>query len=285
VFEPAKYPQDDAVKFYTFGQDEQIRNSMAITKTGVYLVTSKQMYRFGLDAEGKPQVVWGAEYDNAGYIKPGQYNAGSGTTPTILGEGKYVAITDNADPDMQVVVYRTEPDEDLGPGQNRIVCEMPVFQYAAGGALDNSLLGSRLSLIVENNYGYESDLKNMTVTESEPGFERIDIDPNGRGCTKVWVNDEIVSTSSAKLSTRTGLIYTYARKYDDQNDVWVYYWTALDFQTGAVVWQKMAGTGHEKFDTHWPALYVGPNETLYVGLFGGCRDERHPRQDAAIMTR
>jgi hypothetical protein len=33
-------------------------------------------------------------------------------------------------------------------------------------------------------------------------------------------------------------------------------------------WQEMAGAG-EKFDTIWPTVYVGPNETLYVGLLGG----------------
>jgi hypothetical protein len=45
-------------------------------------------------------------------------------------------------------------------------------------------------------------------------------------------------------------------------------WTALDFRTGEGVWQKMAGTGHEKLDTFYPAVFVGPNETLYVGLIG-----------------
>jgi len=76
----------------------------------------------------------------------GQYNAGSGTTPTILGEGRYVTITDNAEPYMHVVVYRT--DYSLKEGVDRVVCEMPVFQYAKGGALDNSCSdpGSRSSL-------------------------------------------------------------------------------------------------------------------------------------------
>ncbi|MBP1701928.1 MAG: hypothetical protein H6Q38_1035 [Chloroflexi bacterium] len=271
VLDPALYPEDAAIKSYTFdkyGQDEQIRNSMAITTSGVYIVTSKNMYRIGFDFEGELRAVWKEEYKNAGYTKPGQYNAGSGTTPTILGEGKYVAITDNDDPWMHVVVYRTDAPP-LAPNEKRIVCEVPVFQFAEGGALDNSLLGSRLSMIVENNYGYEFNFDTLAVKDSEPGFERIDIDPNGTGCTKVWVNTQIASTSSAKLSTRTGLIYTYARQYDDQNDVWVYYWTALDFRTGEVVWQKMAGTGHTRFDAFWPALIVGPNETLYVGMLGG----------------
>src|SRR5512139_1101871 len=110
VFYPELYPDDSAVQFYQFQDtDEQIRNTMAITKTGVYVVTSKKMYRFGLDAESKPQIVWDAGYENVGYAKPGSYNAGSGTSPTILGEGKYVALTDNADP-MKVVVYQTEVD-------------------------------------------------------------------------------------------------------------------------------------------------------------------------------
>ena len=269
VLDPVKYSEGDdtAVKFHIFDDDEQIRNSLAITKNGVYIVTSKKMYRFGLDPYGNPKPVWDEGYKNTGKTKPGQYNAGSGTTPTILGNGKYVVITDNDEPWMHVVAYRT--DESLDPKEKRIVCEVPVFQYAKGGALDNSLLGSGLSIIAENNYGYTFDFENWTATDSEPGFERIDIDPNGKGCTKVWVNTEIASTTSAKLSTRTGLIYTYARKYDNQNGVWVYYWTALDFRTGETVWQKMAGTGDARFDSHWPALYVGPNETLYVGLLGG----------------
>ena len=275
VLDPAKYSDEPPVKFHKFHQDEQIRNSLAITTNGVYIVTTKKMYRLGLDPDGELQIVWEEGYQNAGYTKPGQYNAGSGATPTILGNGKYVAITDNADPHMQVVVYRT--DERLDPNEKRIVCEVPVFEYAKGGALDNSLLGSGLSLIAENNYGYQFDFKTLAVTDSEPGFERIDINPNGKGCTKVWANKEIASTASAKLSTRTGLIYTYARKYDDQNGVWVYYWTALDFRTGKTVWQKMAGTGHTKFDTIWPAVFVGPNETLYVGLLGGLAAIRDTR--------
>ena len=48
----------------------------------------------------------GSAYDNNGVAKPGQSDAGSGTTPTIMGRN-YVAITDNADP-MQIVVVRRQ---------------------------------------------------------------------------------------------------------------------------------------------------------------------------------
>ena len=67
-------------------------------------------------------------YRNTGIVKPGQADAGSGTTPTIM-KGGYVAITDNADP-MNVVVYRKAVR--LRPGQHRVVCRVPVFDNGRG---------------------------------------------------------------------------------------------------------------------------------------------------------
>ncbi len=58
-----------------------------------------------------------------------------------------------------------------------------------------------------------------------------------------------------------------AREYDEQNDVYVYYWTAIDFRTGEIVWQKMAGTG-DMFDSFYPGMAIGPNGALYYGGYG-----------------
>ena len=44
------------------------------------------MYRFALGRGGRPVVVWRVRYRNSGIHKPGQVDAGSGTTPTILPE-------------------------------------------------------------------------------------------------------------------------------------------------------------------------------------------------------
>jgi hypothetical protein len=98
----------------------------------------------------------------------------------------------------------------------------------------------------------------------------VDIDPNGKGCNgdkPVWENDDVASTVSARLSTRTGLIYTVARAMDS-NNLDVYYWTAIDWRTGEVVWQKMAGTGFG-YDSWYPALLIGPDGTMYSGTYGG----------------
>jgi hypothetical protein len=290
VINPATYtdPATDLnVRCVSFGwnektlKNEQIFNTFPVTKTGVYIVTSEKMYRVWTGSDDQPYVAWSEPYDtvdpdtnNEWYVngvKNGQYERGSGTSPTILGEGKYVAITDNAEP-MKVVVFRT--DESVDPNERK-VCELPVFENQEGGALSNSLIGSRLSLIAENNYGYTDNWQLDGEKPSAPGFERIDINPNGKGCTKVWSNLDVASTNSGKLSTRTGLIYVETRKMDtsltDAEHPYgldVYYLTALDFRTGEVVWEKQVGTGYA-FDHWYTGLFVGPDKTVYLGVNGG----------------
>ncbi len=105
-------------------------------------------------------------------------------------------------------------------------------------------------------------------TPSKPGIERIDIDPDGKGCTKIWVNKEVAGAMTLKPSTRTGLIYTQDRKWDAENKVNAYYFVALDFRTGEVVWEKRMGTG-DKFDSIGMPVIVGPNKALYGPLQGG----------------
>lgn len=264
VLNPKTYPD---VKYVRLDDGERISNTFALTKTGAYVVSSQKMYRIGVDPDDQPYVVWSEPYDTIGEIKPGQYSLGSGTSPTILGNGSYVAITDNDDP-MKVVVFRT--DEQLEPNEKRIVCEVPVFENEAGGALDNSLVGYDLSLIAENNYNYSFNFSTQEMTPNAPGFERVDIEPVGSDCNcrKIWTNTEVASDMAPKMSTKTGLIYTMNRKYDEQNGVYVYYWTAIDFRTGETVWEKMAGTG-TAFDNYYQGLGIGPRGILYAGSYGG----------------
>jgi hypothetical protein len=255
-------------------RDEFTRNGMALTREGAaYVVTTEAMYRVDAGADDRLSIVWQEPYDSIGVVRPGQYELGSGTTPTILGEGKYVAITDNA-PQMQVVVYRT--DAKLDPGEKRVVCEVPVFDFPEGGAGagSNSLVGLRNSIIAQNTADYLFDWNAGTLTTpGKPGMERIDIAPNGRGCTEVWTNQDVHTNTVVRLSTRNGLIYTQDRKYDATKDVYAVYWVALDFRTGEVVWEKLAGTfarsGPARFDNFWAPAAMGPNGALYAANYGG----------------
>jgi hypothetical protein len=239
---------------------EGITNSFSVDDTGgVYVVTDTALYR--LDARrGKVRRSWRREYDDSGIHKPGQSDAGSGTTPTVIGR-RYVAITDNADP-MQVVVYRRAREI----SGKRKVCEEPVFEPGAG-ATDQSLIGIRRSIVTENNYGYSgvSATENGGVTE--PGLQRVDIDRDRRGCHTVWRSEERAPSVVPKLSLGAGLVYTYTKPPDsDDEDPW--YFTAIDFRTGETVFKQLTGVGLGHNNNYAP-VSIGPDGTAYVGALGG----------------
>ena len=214
---------------------ETITNSFAVDETGgIYVVTTRALYRLDLVGE-RPRVTWRQKYPNVGVTKPGQTSPGSGTTPTLMND-KWVAITDNADP-MNVVVYRRGADVD----GRRKVCSVPVFKKGAS-ATDNSLIAAGRALVVTNNYGYSGPVQTILGSITAPGIERVDINPDGSGCHKVWRNRSERSPSAvAKLSLANGLVYAVTRDRKGLVDSW--YLTALDFRTGDVVFEQRYGTG------------------------------------------
>jgi hypothetical protein len=271
-------PETGSVK--TLALEGSITNTFAMDRDAAYVDTTQKMYRIGRGPDGAPQVVWEEGYRNIGSRKSGQLSAGTGTTPTVLGNGRYVAITDNDD-QLHVVVYRT--DAKLAPHEERIVCEVPVFKRGAG-ADENSLIGAGRSLIAFNCYGNELNQIWWTgkTMPSEPGIARVDIDPNGKGCRLVWENDAVsVADEAMKMSTKTGLVYVVSRKYDSGAPGYpapgldVYYFTAIDFRTGEVIWERQLGTGFN-FDGFEVDL-IGPTGTAYIPQYGGLiavRDSR-----------
>jgi hypothetical protein len=242
---------------------EEIENSFTVDRRGVYIVSDKRMYRFGV-RHGRPRIRWKARYKNSGIVKPSQVDAGSGTTPTIM-KGGYVAITDNADP-MNVVVYRTRLH--LKRRQHRKVCEVPVFDKGSS-ATENSLLTNNRSLYVENNYGYQDPFGPNSGALTAPGFARVDVRRHGRGCTKAWeTKNERAPSVVPKLSTKTGLIYTYTRDPSSIPASQPYYWTAIDARTGATAWKVYAGNGLA-FNNNYAGLAIGPTGTAYLATTGG----------------
>src|SRR5690349_6641408 len=239
---------------------EEIQNTFAVDRGAVYIVSSRRMYRFSA-RRGRPHVDWKVRYRNSGTVKPGQADAGSGTTPTIM-SGGYVAITDNADP-MNVVVYRRALRLH---GRRRVVCRRPVFSKGAS-ATENSLITAGRALLVENNYGYQDPFGPRSGALSEPGFARVDVRRGGRGCRLVWTNRSVRAPSAVpKLATRTGLIYTYTRDPSTALDQ-PYFWTAIDARTGRTVWKRYAGSG-PGFNNNYAGIAIGDG-SLYLGVLGG----------------
>ena len=256
-------------------EGEGITNSFAVDETGgVYVVSDRALYRFDAGRGGSIVESWRRRYENIGDQKPGQVDDGSGTTPTVMGED-YVAITDNADP-MQVVVYRRGKRTGGAP---RLVCEQPVFRTGAS-ATDNSLIATRRSLVVENNFGYEGPTSTFQGGVTAPGIERVIVDREGESCRTVWKSDEISPTVVPKVSLANGLVYAYT-KTDDADDPW--YLTAIDFRTGETVFKQLAGFGLG-FNNNYAPITIGPDGTAYVGVLGGLvalRDTRGPIADRA----
>ena len=262
---------------------EAIGNSVAVDETrGVFVVSDRALYRFDADGSGAPRVTWRKPYDAGTRQKPGQSQTGSGTTPTIVRRhGRhYVAITDNADPRMHVLVYRA----DRGSRGKAPMCSVPVFAKGKGDT-DNSLIAIGNAIVVENNYGYTGPQERPPSSASrgtpttEPGVTRIDVDYARGRCHVAWHNDHVrVPTSVSKASAATGLIYVYehpaadevryrpGQQPDGAEDPW--YLTALDLRTGKRAWSALTGVGLG-YNNNYAPITFGPDGTAYVGVLGG----------------
>jgi hypothetical protein len=283
-------------------QGEGISNSFAVDDSGgVYIVSDKALYRFDAARNGAPKTTWRRVYPNSGVHKPGQSDAGSGTTPTLIGR-KWVAITDNADP-MNVRVLRRgkrlRPTKKAQRRQlqkiksvakrralkrrwrltRRDVCAEPVFPKG-GGNTDQSLIAAGGRIVVENNYGYSGITAVQGGATTSPGLARVDVrpvkakkkkvkpgTPKRHRCVEVWTSAEIAPSVVPKLSLGNGLVYTYTKPPSAApEDAW--YFTALDFRTGETVYRRLAGGGLG-YNNNYAPVTLGPDGMAYVGVLGG----------------
>jgi hypothetical protein len=235
---------------------EPISNSFAVDEDGgVYIVSDEAMYRFEARADGTPRPVWRQVYRNDGRQKPGQTQAGSGTTPSIMGDD-HVAITDNADP-INVAVYERR--------SGHPVCTAPVFERGASST-DNTLIVTDSSIVVENNFGYTGPASTENGRSTVGGVERVDVEPDGT-CRKLWRNDSRAPTSVPKLSLANGLVYVYTKEpRQDRADTW--YLTAIDFHSGRTVYKRLAGEGLG-FNNNYAPITLAPDGDAYIGVLGG----------------
>lgn len=271
-----------AVRAMALPRGETIANSFAMDESGgVFIVSTHALYRFDVKY-GKPFVTWRQPYDNGSRIKPGQVSQGSGTTPTLIGSasspgGGSIAITDNADPRMNVLVFRRGK---AGPG--RTLCKQPVFANDLGSD-ENSLVSVPGGLIAENNYGYVGPLpKDATLRspDTEPGVVKVAVDYAAGGCHTAWVNRTArVPTVVSKADLSTGLLYSYTHPSAAELP-WLalplpgalapesWFFTALDLRTGKQVFSQLAGSSLG-FNNNYAPVSIGPDGSAYVGTLGG----------------
>lgn len=235
-----------------------IENSFAVTDQGAYVVTGAELLRV-VAIDGAPVIEWRVPYDVGTRLKPGQTSRASGTTPTVFGaNGRFVAITDNADPRMHVVIYDVSG---RAPVEH---CAVAVFPGGLS-ATENSLIAMGDSIVVESNYGY-------TVTavagghSTVPGLARVDV--TGAGCSLGWERSDITIPSLvSKGVLADGAVLTYTKESSPLGtDAW--WFTAVDVESGGVLWRRLAGVG-PLLNNHYAAGYVGPDGSVYVGTISG----------------
>ncbi|WP_038171171.1 hypothetical protein [Tomitella biformata] len=267
---------------------EQIANSISTAAFGTAVTTDHATYLFTADSASAPTVVWRAEYDRGTARKPGQLSWGSGASPTFFGPEKgneYLAITDNADAQESLIVYRSATGE--------TVCEAPIFTPGSSGTED-SPVGSGNSVFLTSTYGYPYPALPEGAGPSSPamapiagGMTRIDVNAAGDSCETVWEND-IHSSAVPRLSLADGLLYTITRDALFPNAIAgsadlpiqepmldmatgvldSYSYTAIDAGTGEVRARQQIGAS-AVVDTLEMVGMITPDRVMYQGTITG----------------
>ncbi len=261
------------------GDFQGIANSHAVDEgdsaegsSGVYILTTHKLYRFGVDSSGNPKVDWEADYDRGAQQKSGQVSYGSGTSPTIfrMAGRRFVTIADNATDRMNVNVYRAETK--LEAGEQRLFAQATPFGDNPLVSDENSLIvapasdsSSGYDIFAENNFGYDGFASVAGPRVTEPGFARMRLTPDGK-FTVASVNPEIrVPTVVSKMSTVNNTVYTYEKRTDG------WYLTGLDASDlNKVRFAARVGPSSEIFNNHYAALSLDPDgNTVWIGTVLG----------------
>lgn len=222
-------------KLQQYSPTERVDNSISACPQGVSIITSYGIYMLGADAStSKPRIIWSHSYDRGTKQKPGQLSHGSGATATFFGPNgsDYVMLSDNADRQEKLIVYRSADGSAVGEG--------PLFTPGASGT-ENSMIGVQNSIVGACTFGYPyaqyPDTKPAYRAQVAPGMERWDVNDDASGITLKWRNNGIYSAAVPRLSTADNLIYTCERPRGPAGLLTgpVVYACAIDMDSGRVV--------------------------------------------------
>ena len=261
-----------SVQTIALGAGERVSNSISTAPEGMVVATDHAVYLVSLGDGGRPEVRWRLTYDRGPARKPGQLSWGTGSTPTFFGPtdgADYVAIVDNADPEVHLVVIRT-----TGPGAGQQVCA-PTVLRAGGPGSENSPIGAGRTVVVASTYGYPYPRLPEDAGPSRPetaafkgGMTRVDVHPDGSGCDLVWDN-AIRSAAVPKLSTADGAITTMTRRSSSDTTTGApdsFAYTVIAADSGNVLTEQDLGAAVA--DPLQMAGTTGPRRELYEGTIG-----------------
>ncbi|MCL2533498.1 MAG: hypothetical protein FWE39_04945 [Nocardiaceae bacterium] len=243
---------------------EQVQNSISTSVDGTSVASTHATYQLSAGPDAQPHIVWRQPYDRGSARKPGQLSWGTGSTPTYFGPStgsEYVTIVDNADGQVNLLVYRSATGEEvckepvLPPGDGGGSLGSTGSAGGSGGSLsgsvsgstgsgsgsENSPIGIGRSVFVASTYGYPYPTVPAGAGDAVPasapfrgGMTRVDVDADGQGCTTVWQN-QVRSSAVPHLSTADGNIYTMVRQgLDTTTPLDGFAYAVIDPDTGAV---------------------------------------------------
>jgi hypothetical protein len=247
-------------------------NTFAVDEFGAYIVTNGlddngkcnggYLWAFGLE-RNEVTVRWKTPYENSGYLKPGQTNIGSGTTPTltITEEGtELVAITDNADPRMNMVVCKRQ--------DGAIVTQVPCFEKMRS-ADEASLIGVGDTFVVENNFGHYDRYPRSQYVPNAPGMEMIQVHPDNSNnrADEIWNISDVHFYAMNMLCRGSGIIFAHTCDWTADISATkggMYYISAIDSFNGRVIWRIPLGRG-TNYCHEYGGLYFNYNGDLFIG--------------------
>lgn len=286
------------VRHVNLGSGEAISNSIATDSAGsIYVVTAKNMHRVqwtGTSLSRDPASgAWTSAYNtgNSG-AGGGRLGAGSGSTPTLMGEGRqqFVVITDGADVANIVLFWKDAIPanwQPIAPGKDRrIAAEVPVNF----GDPNRKATASEQSVVV-NGYGavvVSNDYRNLDLISGSTGYDIIDQWQNGiiamssgsplhqpwgvqkfqwntitRKLESSWVNMSVSCPNAIPtVSSSSNMFYCVGA---DKG-----YWTleGMNWSTGQSVFRKYLGA-MPNYNSFYAATEITPEGGIIYGTVSG----------------
>ena len=259
-------------------EQQWLNNSICCDEGGIFVVTSAineegnsylgYLHYFGYNHETRSITSHWDEaptYENSGFLKPGQVNIGSGTTPSLFtaDDGTpLVAIADNAYPKQNVLAYTRSTGNEIS--------KVPVLPKMRG-TTEISMIAAKGRIIYGNSFGQLYSEPNTQLVSNEPGLGLIHIipgeDPDTLG-TIPWENNHVSVVGASMLARASGIIFVHLGNWnvpDAETKGAVYCLSAFDSWDGREIWRIPLGQGRQYYNFGGGIYFNRTGKKIFIG--------------------
>ena len=227
----------------TCNQKQHIQQAITMDENGdIYVVSNFEISKFSYQHNtGKIMQVWSKIYKNNFIQYAGNSNAYNGTPATIF--GKYVAITDQSFPNVNLQIFNKTTGKLLSTQQlfeqNYSKCDNAIIANSSKDENDSTLH----SLLISNNFGTVYPLDEVSYTQgglekyyfsennsNNKTFEKISVDKKFNQAT--LSNKIDAKTATPLLRNNVVFLYNQQQPTTASNKYLNWQLQALDFTSG-----------------------------------------------------